>query len=835
MGISILFVGGGILWMGRFDGRGSGPSTNLVSNSGESTVRLDGSEAEVGIEYEREDAQEALDRASAEASDTAPNLVGGADKKELAARASADDIAIQWTYGTSRGGRSFNIRQCQSMTVDWSMGDGWMKHSLYEFESEDAYRSCDFGGASRIVGPKFRARAVIGGEDTISVTKRWFGSREDNAIIFSRPNDAGEWSDCGAGGMRFVLKTRPKLQHQFAGYECVGTPSQVKTHDSLSECRRMCRSRTGCFALQFRSDLRSCELYSREGLSGLSSPSRQDVQEAAVCELAVVDCAGGDNFGFEVPGSPQRPPIIANPRPSRSPTRRPPTRSPTRRPGFFLPESPQPRPTRSPTRRPPTRSPTRRPPTRSPTRRPPTRVPSNDEVVDVAIVGGGVAGLSAARSLALGGLDNWVVLEGSERLGGRARSKRWSGSTINTGAYYVSGKRNGNPFYEAIKRYGLRTRDIDYNSWTTYGEGEERWEDMEKGSDCLDETAHRMWEEFDATGRYQETPAREVLEQCGWRIRSAMDRAIEWNYYDWEYGRTPDDLSVYASPAYSYHDFGSVQPLISDEGGIAKFLIGLLNDFVPPPHSADTRFRLNSPVNTILTHSTRCPTEAGPNCVELRLNGGKTIFAKHAILTASFGVLQRTHQTLLPQGFPGRDVLHKFTMGYFEKVYFRFRQRFWDDTDFILDSKHGHPVLMWHPNPHQQQSQRKVLQVTITGNDALNLIKTSNAQIEAYLMGRLTELYPDKFTLDDVVDTYFTNWAESSVSYGAWFEFSIGSTPADYLRLIQPVGNLIIGGEMTCKRYYGYVHGAMVSGERDANRILAKLGRPAYDDRRCDS
>ena len=236
-----------------------------------------------------------------------------------------------------------------------------------------------------------------------------------------------------------------------------------------------------------------------------------------------------------------------------------------------------------------------------------------------------------------------------------------------------------------------------------------------------------------------------------------------------------------------------------------------------------------------MTHSTRCPTEAGPNCVELRLNGGKTIFAKHAILTASFGVLQRTHQTLLPQGFPGRDVLHKFTMGYFEKVYFRFRQRFWDDTDFILDSNAGKPVLMWHPNPHQQQSQEGVLQVTITGKDAKNFVGMDDTQKKMYMLSRLHEMYPGKFTLDDVVDTYFTNWVESPISYGAWFEHGPDSSPADYLRLIQPVGNLIIGGEMTCKRYYGYVHGAMVSGERDANRILAKLGRPAYDDRRCDS
>jgi hypothetical protein len=95
-------------------------------------------------------------------------------------------------------------------------------------------------------------------------------------------------------------------------------------------------------------------------------------------------------------------------------------------------------------------------PTRSPTRRPPTRSPSSDEVVDVAIVGGGVAGLSAARSLTLGGVNDWVVLEGQARVGGRARSERWSGTTINTGAYYVSGTDNGNPFYEAIKRYGIK-------------------------------------------------------------------------------------------------------------------------------------------------------------------------------------------------------------------------------------------------------------------------------------------------------------------------------------------------------------------------------------------
>ena len=48
--------------------------------------------------------------------------------------------------------------------------------------------------------------------------------------------------------------------------------------------------------------------------------------------------------------------------------------------------------------------------------------PPEDIVVDVAIIGGGVAGLAAAKVLEEGGAPSWVILEGQGRLGGRART-----------------------------------------------------------------------------------------------------------------------------------------------------------------------------------------------------------------------------------------------------------------------------------------------------------------------------------------------------------------------------------------------------------------------------
>ena len=211
----------------------------------------------------------------------------------------AVDNVIDWTYSSQQGGNDFDILQCQAMTVDWSGGDGDMRHSLYEFNTEEAYTSCDFSVATRIRGPLQRARIELSGADTLEVTKRWFGSRENNALRSNR----AEGSDCTDGMMKFSLKTRPNLQSKFPGYKCLGDAVEKKQGD-IRGCRMRCKSRRGCVAIDYDSNLGMCKLYSRQGLTGLIAPFSPEVREASNCEVAIMDCSSPDNLGFEIPNYP---------------------------------------------------------------------------------------------------------------------------------------------------------------------------------------------------------------------------------------------------------------------------------------------------------------------------------------------------------------------------------------------------------------------------------------------------------------------------------------------------------------------------------------------------
>lgn len=97
---------------------------------------------------------------------------------------------------------------------------------------------------------------------------------------------------------------------------------------------------------------------------------------------------------------------------------------------------------------------------------------------DVAIVGGGLAGLVAARELAAAGLDV-VVVEGRERLGGRTLHRPFRGTDVPVemgGTYFVTALQQG--LRAEIERYGLavaRDTETPPLTWHTGGERRTTW------------------------------------------------------------------------------------------------------------------------------------------------------------------------------------------------------------------------------------------------------------------------------------------------------------------------------------------------------------------------
>lgn len=93
---------------------------------------------------------------------------------------------------------------------------------------------------------------------------------------------------------------------------------------------------------------------------------------------------------------------------------------------------------------------------------------SNDH--EVLILGGGISGVMAARSLHRRGIQNVRIVEAREQLGGRLKSfdfgvpnRRF---TLELGADWIHGTQSGdgpaNPIYELALKHGLDTRPNDY-------------------------------------------------------------------------------------------------------------------------------------------------------------------------------------------------------------------------------------------------------------------------------------------------------------------------------------------------------------------------------------
>ena len=78
---------------------------------------------------------------------------------------------------------------------------------------------------------------------------------------------------------------------------------------------------------------------------------------------------------------------------------------------------------------------------------------------DVIIIGAGVSGLRAAANLDAMGIT-YLILEGSDYIGGRLKSYDFEGTMIELGANWVHGATDANPIYDiAVNELGLKGVD----------------------------------------------------------------------------------------------------------------------------------------------------------------------------------------------------------------------------------------------------------------------------------------------------------------------------------------------------------------------------------------
>lgn len=417
----------------------------------------------------------------------------------------------------------------------------------------------------------------------------------------------------------------------------------------------------------------------------------------------------------------------------------------------------------------------------------------------VIVVGAGIAGLSAARTLSDRGIEV-VVIEARDRIGGRISTDRSLGVAVERGASWLHGM-NGNPLARLVREQKLSTFFSDYDDyevWLPGGERTEDWE-LEDAIDAFDTVLDKAADEAEEGSDLSLMEAIDQLDPgmlkdplSGWMLSSEIE----------DDGGAP--LSRISALQYGEdRGFDGPEALLPD--GFGRVVEGLAKGL---------DIRLGEPVRRI-SH--------GPGTVVVE-TAKESYSGTHVISTLPLGVLKAGHVAFdppLPERHAG--AIASLGFGAVTKVSVKFDRCFWPEgTQFLsyAAKERGRWPTMINLMPVSGAS---ILTLVSTGDYALKSDAMSEAELQADIATVLGEMFgPEARPAEKIVAA---QWSRDPFALGAYSYPAVGCMPADFDGLSEPVGDrLFLAGEHTIFEHHGTAHGAFMSGERAADQVIAALG-----------
>lgn len=436
----------------------------------------------------------------------------------------------------------------------------------------------------------------------------------------------------------------------------------------------------------------------------------------------------------------------------------------------------------------------------------------------VIVVGAGWAGLTAANALRNAGIEH-VVLEGRDRIGGRAHTIDLGGIPVDLGCSWIHDP-IGNPLTTFAEQVGVARRNADLDA---------------------DATTYRMWD-----GRLRrELALDEKLAALGHGANFAFGAAVAIAA---ELGR---GASVYDG-AQLYLDR---QGLVGDARRQAEFAIRILSEL--PENYPWTRMSLHDVVTRDLGYggglgvwpvggyASLYEAMAGPEPVRLlhevraiecsrhgvsvhgvaRTASGPRRFVErgsHVVVAVPLGVLKARAIRFLP-GLPSDKLaaIRRVGFGWIEKVALAFDEPFW------ADALHTHIVHVSGRVPFQlplwvdvdRISGEPALIAFSSGTDARRMHDLGPRAVLELTLARLRDILGRDVPQPRAWNV--TDWQGSPYTRGGYTTTALGSSPEDHDVLAEPVaGRILFCGEHTHRTRYAHADGAMTTGIREVKRLL---------------
>jgi polyamine oxidase len=440
----------------------------------------------------------------------------------------------------------------------------------------------------------------------------------------------------------------------------------------------------------------------------------------------------------------------------------------------------------------------------------------------VLVLGAGMSGITAAKTLDEGGVEDFTILEGYERIGGRMRKAEFAGTIIELGANWVQGLKN-NPIWDFAQKYDLQGNyTIAYPEPGYYIVRDENGQDvtsqdnleaMAKAADKLDEIV----KERRASGM-ADIDVRTGLRLAGWQPENTAQSSAEYFYVDFDAAVRPHYVSakVQSFTNGSIDSTGGKQFFVFDKRGYAVLVEEMAKSFLEPE---DPRLRVKQVVDSIKWNN---------NGVEVSTVTGEMYTADYLLITFSIGVLKSNAVKFIPD-LPAKilEPIYKIEMTNYIKIFLKFPSRFWDKKQYILyasERRGYYPVFQdLEVDAGLPDGSLNILIVTVTGEEATRVQDQSDKETEAEIMIVLRNIYGKD--IPDPVAFMYPRWLHDPLFYGCYSNNPIGISHDDYLALTSNVSRMYFAGEATNELYNGFVHGAYFSGLNRAKKMLQHMER----------
>eukprot|EP00095_Tigriopus_kingsejongensis_P004146 maker-scaffold703_size109190-snap-gene-0.19 protein:Tk04146 transcript:maker-scaffold703_size109190-snap-gene-0.19-mRNA-1 annotation:"peroxisomal n1-acetyl-spermine spermidine oxidase" len=493
----------------------------------------------------------------------------------------------------------------------------------------------------------------------------------------------------------------------------------------------------------------------------------------------------------------------------------------------------------------------------------------------VIIIGAGIAGISAAHYLVQNGVSDVLVLEATDRIGGRVQTIKHNGKPLELGAEWVFGACASNSVYNLANRLKLLGEDIERLNDTDEAV---QWPNtvgyiyQSNGLPVSEEATQRAYEVFnvvrDEIKGYYAREFRASNPEKGRPIhaktrlltfyQSRMQKALQ----ALKEKEGLDDFCLAEIELILCGFQNALSLLCGDDleqvrleligasfslpggnvivpGGMLGILEALVRDL--PKDSLKLGHRVELVDWSLLSRDRRNLDKVQVECSKETNFGRKTenFYADYVISTLPLGVLRHHVSKLFYPALPQTkvQVISSIGCGNLAKIFLQWEHAWWAPGE-------GGITLAWSPSEmndrvmprdwylhishfSEVKNQRDTLVCWISGSGARIADQMRDQEVLERVIWVLR-----KFTGDPGIPSpqrlFRATWSTLPEFMGT-NAFSQRSTEKiDFHTLSQPLPDevtprLLFAGEATHSRYWGTLHGARLSGLREAKRILDRI------------